>query len=128
MELRKGDAVKVIAGKDKGRTGQIIKVIPATNRIVVEGINIVSKCVRPRKANEKGGIVEQPAAFDASNAMILCPECGKATRIGHKVVDGKKVRICKECGAVLDVRASKAKATAKKVSKKAAKKKADDVE
>ena len=128
MDIRKNDAVQIIAGKDKGKTGQVIKVARSEGKIMVEGVNIVHRHMRPRTAQDKGGIIEQPALFDASNAMILCPECGKATRIGHKVVDGKKVRICKECGAVLDVKASKAKATAKKASKKAAKKKADDVE
>ena len=90
---------------------------------MVEGVNIVSKCVRARRANERGGIVQQPAAFDASNAMVICPECHEATRVGHQVIDGKKVRVCKACGASLEV--SKGKATAKKAAKKA-KKKADE--
>lgn len=121
MELKKGDAVKIIAGKDKGKTGQIIKSYPEVNRIVVEGVNIVSKSVRARSANETGGIVEQPAAINASNAQILCPECHEAVRIKHGEVDGKKVRICAKCGAVLDVTSGKAKTTAKKVAKKAKK-------
>lgn len=123
MEIKNGDAVKIIAGKDKGSTGQVIKVYPAENRIVVEGVNLVKKCVRARRANERGGIVEQPAAFDASNAMVICPVCHEATRLGHQVIDGKKVRVCKACGA--SVEATKGKATAKKAAKKA-KKKADE--
>ena len=102
MEIKKGDAVKIIAGKDKGVTGQVIKVYPAENRIVVEGANIVSKCVRARRANERGGIVQQPAAFDASNAMVICPVCHEPTRLAHQVVDGKKVRVCKACGASVE--------------------------
>ena len=90
---------------------------------VLEGVNIVSKCVRARRANERGGIVQQPAAFDASNAMVICPVCHEATRLGHQVVDGKKVRVCKACGA--SVEEGRAKSTAKKAAKKA-KKKADE--
>ena len=89
MEIKKGDAVKIIAGKDKGATGQVIRVYPAENRIVVEGVNIVHKCVRARRANEKSGIVEQPAAFDASNAMVICPVCHEATRLSHAVQEGR---------------------------------------
>ncbi len=125
MEIKKGDAVKVIAGKDKGLTGQVLKAMPATNRIVVEGVNIVSKSIRPRKADQKGGIVQQPAAFDASNAMLICPACHEATRVNHAVVDGKKVRICKACHANMDEKAGKGKATAKKAAKKASKKAAE---
>lgn len=120
MEIKKGDAVKIIAGKDKGATGQVIRVYPAENRIVVEGVNIVHKCVRARRANEKSGIVEQPAAFDASNAMVICPVCHEATRLSHAVQEGRKVRICKACGA--SVEATKGKSTAKKAARKAKKK------
>lgn len=114
MEIRKGDTVQIIAGKDKGKKGQIIKGVPSKNKVVVEGANIVSKAVRAKKANEKGGIVKQPAAIDASNVMIICPACGKMTRIAHNEVDGKNARICKKCGASLDVKPIKAKAAAKK--------------
>ncbi len=114
MEIRKGDTVQIIAGKDKGKKGQVIKGLPSENKVVVEGVNIVSKAVRAKKANEQGGIVKQPAALDASNVMIICPACGKMTRIAHNEVDGKNARICKKCGASLDAKPVKAKAAAKK--------------
>jgi len=118
MNIKKDDAVKIIAGKDKGRSGQVIKAMPADNKIVVEGLNMIAKHVKPRSAQQKGGIIEQPAAFDASNAMIICPACNQATRVAHNIENGKKVRICKKCGASLDVKA-RAKTTAKKATKKA---------
>lgn len=123
MDIRKNDAVQIIAGKDKGKTGQVIKVARSEGKIMVEGVNIVHRHMRPRTAQDKGGIVEQPALFDASNAMIICPSCHKKTRVAHTVIDGKKTRTCKHCGASLDVKA-KAKATAKKAVKKTTKKKA----
>ncbi len=118
MRIRKDDAVKIIAGKDKGRSGQVIKAIPSENKIVVEGLNLIAKHVKPRSAQQKGGIIEQPAAFDVSNAMIICPTCNQATRIASSVENGKKTRMCKKCGASLDVKA-RAKTTAKKAAKKA---------
>jgi len=121
MDIKKNDAVEIIAGKDKGKSGTVIKVERADGKIMVEGINMVKKHMRPRNAQDKGGIVEQPALFDASNAMIICPECHTKTRVAHKEVDGKKVRICKKCGAVLDVKASKAKTTVKKAVRKSKK-------
>lgn len=126
MDIKKGDAVKVIAGKDKGATGEVIQANPARHTIVVEGVNIVSKSLRSRRANEPSGIVQRPAAFDVSNAMLLCPLCHEPTRVGHGVVDGKKVRICKKCGGNIDEKAIKGKRTARKAAKKAAKK--DDQE
>lgn len=125
MNIKKGDAVQIIAGKDKGRTGQVIKAIPVDRKIVVENINMVAKHVKPSSAQQKGGIVEQPAAFDSSNAMIICPTCGKATRVAHAVNEGKKNRICKKCGASLDIKA-RAKTTAKKATKSTAQKAATE--
>ncbi len=121
MDIKKNDAVEVIAGKDKGKTGQVINVVRADGKIMVEGLNIVHRHMRPRNAQDKGGIIEQPALFDASNAMIICPACHSKTKVKHEVIDGKKVRICKKCGASLDVKA-KAKATAKKAARKTKKK------
>ena len=126
MKIKKGDLVKVIAGKDKGKSGKVLTAIPADNAVIVSDINIVSKHKKPRSAQDKGGIIEQPALFDASNAMIICPSCHKKTRVAHTVIDGKKTRTCKHCGASLDVKA-KAKATAKKAVKKTTKKKAAEV-
>lgn len=110
LSVKKGDNVVVIAGKDKGKTGKISLVLPTKNRVTVEGVNIVSKHTKPRSAQEKGGIVKRPAAIDASNVQVICASCNKATRIAHSIVDGKKVRICKKCGATLDMEAKKAPA------------------
>lgn len=125
MEIKKDDAVKIIAGKDKGKHGVVIKASPKENKITVEGVNIISRHQRARKANEKSGIVTEPAAFDASNAMIICPLCNVATRVGHQIdEEGKKVRICKKCKGNIDAAKVKAKATVKKANK-SSKKKAD---
>jgi len=121
MEIKKGDNVVVLTGKDKGKKGAVIEAHPADNRVVVDGVNLVVKHMKPRGANQPGGKVNRPAAIDVSNVMIVCPECGNATKIAHEKVDGKNVRKCKKCGALLDVKAAKkAKASAKKASKKAA--------
>lgn len=129
MNVKKGDAVKIIAGCDKGKTGQIDKVDTKSGRVVVkgEGLKTEKHFVKPRNAQEKGGIVERERAIDASNVMVICPVCGKTTRVAHKVEtgeDGKvvKERVCKKCGASLDnVSKAKAKSTAKKGAKTAKK-------
>ena len=101
MKFKKGDNVLIIAGKDKGRTGKIIKSIPKELKILVEGINLKKKHVRPKREGQKGQVVEIPAALDISNAKIICPKCGKATRIGYTVEKGIKSRICKKCKQVI---------------------------
>ncbi|MBO4473200.1 MAG: 50S ribosomal protein L24 [Clostridia bacterium] len=118
MEIKKGDNVVVLTGKDKGKKGVVIEAHPADNRVVVEGVNLVVKHMKPRGANQPGGKVNRPAAIDVSNVMIVCPECGNATKIAHERVDNKNLRKCKKCGALLDVKA--AKKAAKKSTKKAA--------
>lgn len=127
MQIKKNDAVMVIAGKEKGKSGTVTSVDVSNGKVVVDGLNTVAKAVKPKNAQEKGGIVKKSAPIDASNVMIVCPNCGKATRVSHKIenVDGKdvKVRICKKCGASLEVSGAKAKATAKKAAKKTATKK-----
>ena len=123
MEIKKGDTVVILTGKDKGKKGAVVMAYPADKKVVVEGLNMVTKHVKPRGANQPGGKMDQPAAIDVSNVMIVCPECGAATRIAHDKVDGKNVRKCKKCGAVLDVKATKKpakKASVKKSVKKAA--------
>ena len=122
--VKKGDYVKIIAGNDKGKFGQIVAIDAAKGRVTVEGkdLSVVKKAVRARKANDKAGIVELPKSMDVSNVMPVCAACGKATRVRHGEVDGKKVRICAKCGAVLETKKAKeekkAKATVRK--KKAA--------
>lgn len=122
--VKKGDYVKIIAGNDKGKFGQIVAIDAAKGRVTVEGkdLSVVKKAVRARKANDKAGIIELPKSMDVSNVMPVCAACGKATRVRHGEVDGKKVRICAKCGAVLETKKAKeekkAKATVRK--KKAA--------
>ena len=101
MDLRKGDKVIVIAGRDKGKSGVIQKVDSKSNRVVVENVNIRKKHIKPTQQNPDGGIVEVYAPIDASNVMIEDPKTKKPTRIGHKEVKGKKVRFAKKSGTVL---------------------------
>jgi len=97
MKVKKGDNVLIISGKDKGRTGKIIKAMPKELKILVEGINLKKKHVRPKREGEKGQIVEIPAALDISNVKMVCPKCGKAVRVGYTVEKDIKKRICKKC-------------------------------
>jgi len=98
MKIRKGDIVVVISGKDRGRKGKVMEVLPKEGKILVEGINLRKKHVRPKKSGEKGQIVEMPAPFDVSDVKLICKHCGKATRVGYKIEGKKKFRICKKCG------------------------------
>ncbi|AEB07421.1 LSU ribosomal protein L24P [Coriobacterium glomerans PW2] len=102
MSIKKGDTVKILSGKDRGKQGTVLRAFPTEGKIKVEGIAIVKKAVRPNQQNQQGGIVPQEAKFDASNAMLVCPKCGKATRVGHEAgeLEGKrtKLRVCKKCG------------------------------
>lgn len=118
MNIKKGDLVLVIAGKDKGKSGKVIETNPKDKKVLVEGVNIVTKHKKPKSQQDKGGIIKKPAFLDASNVQVICSKCGKATRVSHKVVDGKNVRICKKCGASLDKEFAK---TVKKEAKKAEK-------
>ena len=101
MKLRKGDNVIVLSGNDRGKTGEILEIIPSTQKVVVKGVNIRKKHVKPRKAGEEGGIIPSEYPIHSSKVSIVCPKCGKASRIGYIVEDGKKVRVCKKCGAKL---------------------------
>ena len=117
LSVKRGDTVLVLAGKDNGKTGKILAAYPKENRVLVEGVNIATKAKKPKSAQEKGGIFKEEAPIDASNVMVVCPVCGKATRVAHSVIDGKKVRTCKKCNASLDVKTKKEKATKKEKSK-----------
>ncbi len=97
MKIKTGDTVLIISGKDKGKRGKVIKSLPREGKIIVEGINIRKKHVRPRREGEKGQIVEVPAPFDVSNAKLICPKCKNATRVGYKIVEKNKYRVCKKC-------------------------------
>ena len=100
MNVKKGDQVEVLSGKDKGARGEVLRALPSEGKVVVEGVAIVKRHTKPNQLNQQGGIVEKPAAIDVSNVALVCPSCGKATRVGHEVnAEGKKVRVCKKCGA-----------------------------
>ncbi|MGY3724133.1 LSU ribosomal protein L24P [Granulicatella balaenopterae] len=102
MHVKTGDKVKVISGKNKGKEGVILKSFPKQNRVLVEGVNIVKKHQKPSQANQTGGIVEMEAPIHVSNVMFIDPSTGQPTRVGYKVVDGKKVRVSKRTGEQLD--------------------------
>ena len=101
VHVKTGENVQVISGKDAGKTGKVLAVSPAEGKVIVEGLNMVTKHVKPRRQGEQGGIVKAEGAMYASKVMPVCPKCNKPTRVGHAVVDGKKVRVCKKCGAQL---------------------------
>ena len=100
MSIKKGDTVVVLSGKDKGKKGEVIAVLPKDGKVVVEKINMVSRHTKPRRQGETGGIIQKEAPLYACKVQRVCPKCDKATRPAHKVLaDGKKVRVCKKCGA-----------------------------
>ena len=102
MRIKKGDTVQVLSGNDKGKTGEVLEVMPKTEKVVVKGVNIRKKHVKPRKQGEEGGIISVEVAIHSSKASVVCPKCGKATRIGFKEnKDNKKVRVCKKCNTEL---------------------------
>jgi len=101
MNIKKGDNVKMLSGKDRGKTGVVVKVSPATERIMIEGLNTVKKHSRPRKQGEKGQLVEVSRSVNASNAMIVCPSCKTAVRVGHRVEGSRSVRFCKKCKSTI---------------------------
>ena len=98
VHVRTGDEVIVINGKDRGKKGKVLEVSPSEGKVIVEGVNMVSKHVKPRKMGDKGGIVDAESAMYACKAMLVCPKCGKATRVAHKITAEGKVRLCKKCG------------------------------
>ena len=101
MNVTTGDTVLVLSGKDKGKQGKVLGTVPSEAKVVVEGINMVTCHVKPRKQGETGGIVQREAAMYASKVQVVCPKCNKGTRIAHKIENGKKTRVCKHCGAEL---------------------------
>jgi large subunit ribosomal protein L24 len=99
MHVRKSDTVMVISGKDKGKTGEVLSVMPKTGKIIVQGINVVTKHQKPNRANMQGGIIQKEAPLYSSKVMLYCNKCKTVTRISHKLLeDGTKVRVCKKCG------------------------------
>lgn len=103
LHVKKDDKVKILAGKDRGKTGKVLRAIPAENRVIVEGVNMMTKHQKPQGMNQPGGIIEMEAAIDVSNVMIICPSCNEASRTGKRILeDGTKVRYCKKCNQVID--------------------------
>ena len=98
VHVKTNDTVVVLSGKDKGKKGKVLQVSPKEGKVIVEGLNVATKHVKPRRQGEQGGIVEAEAAMYACKVQLVCPKCGKATRIAHKILeDGSKVRVCKNC-------------------------------
>lgn len=101
MKIKKNDIIKIIAGKDRNKSGKVLKVFPERNKILIEGLNFYKKHVRPKKQGEKGQLISVPRPIDISNAMLICSGCGKAIKTGYRFDVEKKIRICKKCGTAI---------------------------
>jgi large subunit ribosomal protein L24 len=110
MKIKKGDKVKILAGKDKGKTGKVLQIFESANKVSIEGLNLLIKHMRPRRKGEKGQRIEFPAPLDLSNVILVCPACDRPTRVGYKYIEvvkneikqKKKVRVCKKCKQIID--------------------------
>ena len=102
--IRKNDTVLVVTGKDRGKRGRVLQIVPDNNRLIVEGVNMIKRHTRPNPGkNIQGGIVQREASLHASNVQLVCPECGAQTRVGRRILgDGRKVRVCRKCEGVVD--------------------------
>ncbi len=123
LNVKKGDNVKILAGKDKGKSGKITAVSVANQRVIVEDCNIITKHTKARSAQAQSSIQKVAGSIDVSNVQIICPTCSKSTRVANTVIEGKKSRTCKKCGASLDIKVADKKV---KKAKKAEAKSADD--
>lgn len=99
--IKKGDTILVISGKDKGKKGKVLSVLPADNKLVVERVNIAKRHQRPTR-NFQGGIIEKPLPLNASKVMLMCPRCSEPTRVGRKMIEKKWVRVCRKCEEIVD--------------------------
>jgi large subunit ribosomal protein L24 len=99
MKIKKNDQVLIIAGNDKGKKGKVLRSLPSKDRVVVEGIALIKKHIKPKKSGQSGQIASVPRAINTSNVNLICSKCGKPTRVGYEIVDKKKYRVCKKCGA-----------------------------
>ena len=99
MKIRKDDKVVVLSGRDKGKEGKVLRVDPKANKVVVEGVQVATRHKKAQRQGEEGGIIKMETPVFASKVMVICPKCGKPTRVGHVVENGKKMRACKKCGA-----------------------------
>jgi large subunit ribosomal protein L24 len=106
MNIKKNDKVQILAGKDKGKSGKVLQVLPKEGRVSVEGLNLLIKHLRPRRDGEKGQRIEFPSFINASNVALICPKCGKKTRVSHKIIEqdgrSKKYRVCQKCHEVIE--------------------------
>jgi large subunit ribosomal protein L24 len=102
LSIRKGDKVKVIAGKDKGKEAKVLATLPYKQRVIVERINMVKKATRPTQRHAQGGLLEIEAPIHVSNVMLVCPSCAQPTRLGRRRVEGARIRVCKKCGNDID--------------------------
>ncbi len=103
MQIRKNDSVMVVAGKERGKTGKVLRVIPEKDQVIIERVNLVKRHTRPRGPQQPGGIVEKEASIRASNIMMMCDKCNAPVRVGRKMLtDGKKIRVCRRCGETLE--------------------------
>ena len=102
--IRRNDTVVVMTGKDRGKRGRVLRLLPSKNRLIIEGVNFIKRHTKPNPGkNIKGGVVEREAASHSSNVQLVCPECGDPARLGHRILeDGRKVRICRKCDGVVD--------------------------
>ena len=101
MKIKKGDTVQVLSGNDKGKKGEVLEVIPKDSKVVVKGVNVRKKHIKPRKQGDEGGIISVECAINSSKVNVVCPKCGKSTRVEYKIENDKKVRVCKKCGAII---------------------------
>ena len=101
MKVKKGDTVQVLSGNDKGKKGEVLEVIPKDSKVVVKGVNVRKKHIKPRKQGDEGGIISVECAINSSKVNVICPKCGKSTRVEYKIENDKKVRVCKKCGAII---------------------------
>lgn len=99
MKIKKNDLIKMLAGKDSGKTGKVLRVFPEEKKVVVDGLNMLKKHNRPKREGEKGQRIEMPRKVDISNAMLVCSKCSKPTRVAYKIEGDKKMRVCKKCKA-----------------------------
>ena len=99
LKIKKNDKVVVLSGKDKGKSGKVIAADPKAEKVIVEGVNVATKHQKAQKKGQDGGILKIETPIYVSKVQLVCPKCGKGTRVGHKIADGKKVRVCKKCGA-----------------------------
>jgi large subunit ribosomal protein L24 len=99
LKIRKGDRVRVLTGKDRGKEGEVMRAIPAAGKVIVDGVNVARKHQRPTRATQQGGIIDKDMPLPVANVALVCPSCGKPTRVGYKIdASGQKARVCKRCG------------------------------